>query len=587
MKLNHIFYAIRVFKMSLDNRCVEQTTRKERCKHNKVEGDLCLRHHNLKKNKKLLTHNGPTKECSNAKHGLSNSRYSRTNVPLENFRKSDGSDNDLYSTCIDCRTYHKNLRNGIENIKIEFDDEPEEDIEKDRCSQITTKNRRCRRDVYIENLCKFHHNLKLKEQGKFIIIIPNDEAETRECNSPYHKSYGSIYPKDKVPVEKFRKGGEEEFYKLCEECRNYGNRMVINRKNKILEIKPSCENLKVCRSIHHTINGVSIYPRDSVPLFMFAFKSKDSNEESNYCMNCREYHYIKNRKYREKIKINAEGVGKFFCNMCHNTLELKYRSYDKNGSPNTFCLDCQVLKKHYSGNHSELMRNAIRDIQLDFMNKNEASCERCKSIFIKPDNNIKCVTELETYEKDDCRYVKYNEEEHLVTDFLIQYDDILEFRILEFDHLDENEQRERGIIKEGEKFIEKRGGVTTMKTIYDMKKESEITQLLCCKCHLIVTISREKGTLKHGKEVIKRSEYTDKLKNESGCEICKFNDSNLLRYLEFDHLEPILKICNVSEMVRNITYTFEDLINECKKCRILCRSCHKIHTYEQRQRGVI
>lgn len=569
--------------MSLDNRCIEQTTRKERCKHNKIEGDLCLRHHNLKKNKKLLTHTGPTKECSNAKHGSSNSRYSRTNVPIENFRKNGKSDNDLWSMCIDCRTYDKNLRNGIENIKTEYQEI--EDTEKHRCSEITYKNRRCRKDVVTGGLCTFHHNLKLKKEGKLNIIIPSDEVETRICNSPSHKSYGSIYPKDKVPVEKF-KDEEGRFYKLCKECRDYGFRMVTNRKIRISEMKPSTDNFKVCRSVNHDINGVSIYPRDSVPLFMFEYKSKDTNGESDSCINCREYSDMKKKKYFRKMLEDAEKDGKFFCNMCHNKLDAKYRSYDKSGLPNTFCLDCQILKKQYSDNHLELMRNAIRDVKLDLMNRNEASCERCKSIFIQPNENIKYVTELKTYEIDDIRYIKYNDEEYSVTDFLMQYEDILELRILEFDHLDEKEQRERGIIKDGEKFIEKRGCVTAMQTMYDMKKESEITQLLCCKCHLIVTISREKGKRQTG-ELLKRSEFVNGLKLERGCEICEFNDPNLLRYLEFDHLNPKTKILGICEMVRNNTYTFDDLINECKKCRILCKSCHKIHTYDQRQEGII
>lgn len=243
-----------------------------------------------------------------------------------------------------------------------------------------------------------------------------------------------------------------------------------------------------------------------------------------------------------------------------------------------------VKKNEYARIHGQYMSKVYKDIQKEFMNRNECSCEKCNSIFINEGN--KYVIELPTYEIDNLRYVDYKGNRYLSKDFLRDYENLLELRILEFDHLDENEQRERGIIGENEEFIKKIDSVSAMRTEYSMRKDSTITQILCCKCHLIVTILRESENKRaHGS--IKKRNYVNNLKHASGCVTCGFNDINLLRYLEFDHLDPQIKIANISEMMQNYKYTLEELIEECKKCRILCRSCHKLYTHEQRKAGII
>ena len=51
----------------------------------------------------------------------------------------------------------------------------------------------------------------------------------------------------------------------------------------------------------------------------------------------------------------------------------------------------------------------------------------------------------------------------------------------------------------------------------------------------------------------------------------------------FDHIDASQKKYYIGEMIRNKSIFLEELIEECKKCRILCRACHKIRTSKQIQ----
>lgn len=587
--------------MSDENQCIETTTRNERCKAKIFKHKICIRHYNLRKKRGLKSYKGQVKECSNSGHNYRGSKYLKDKVPIEKFYKVSKSPTDLFSTCEDCRNQKFGIKPTL-NESIDENDEEEildpfiDEIEQNdgTCIHITTKQKRCSRPAAINKLCKYHHNFILKKEGKYIVEIPEDHIETSICSCPSHKSYGSKYPKDKVPKELFLKNdNSNEYYLTCEDCRKYSRTMIENRRIRLSELvtKGDIDKFKVCCSVNHDIKGLSIYPRESVPISLFSYKSKDSKKLSKCCINCREYTNEKNKLYSQKIIENAENKGQFYCGSCHNILNSSHRAINKDGTYSIHCIVCKEKKKEYADIHLKRMKNVFRTIQKEFMERNECSCERCKSIFIKPNNDIKYVIELQTYEENDLRYVNYNGDKYLCKDFLKEFHDLLEFRILEFDHLDKDEQIERGIINEGDEFIEKKDRVSGLQSEYDMRKESEITQLLCCKCHLIVTIEREFKNSKtgiireHGNH--EKIEYLYNLKKESKCAVCEFSDVNLLRYLEFDHIDPENKILCISDMKQNYKYTLQELIDECNKCRILCKSCHKLHTDEQRQQGII
>jgi hypothetical protein len=68
------------------------------------------------------------------------------------------------------------------------------------------------------------------------------------------------------------------------------------------------------------------------------------------------------------------------------------------------------------------------------------------------------------------------------------------------------------------------------------------------------------------------------IKSASGCEMCKISNATAL---DFDHINPAMKLHNVSRMVGR--YTFATILREVAKCRVLCANCHRMHTAEQRK----
>ncbi len=73
-----------------------------------------------------------------------------------------------------------------------------------------------------------------------------------------------------------------------------------------------------------------------------------------------------------------------------------------------------------------------------------------------------------------------------------------------------------------------------------------------------------------------RAKMLDYLKDKS-CVICGEND---IRTFEFDHLDPKTKSFSITRGI-NHGPTWEVVMSEINKCRILCANCHKKHTASQ------
>jgi len=71
----------------------------------------------------------------------------------------------------------------------------------------------------------------------------------------------------------------------------------------------------------------------------------------------------------------------------------------------------------------------------------------------------------------------------------------------------------------------------------------------------------------------RRAYWIDKYKMGKGCEICGYNKHSAA--LHFDHLDRETKIGYIKMM---ITHSLKRLVNEMRKCRILCANCHAEHT---------
>ena len=64
---------------------------------------------------------------------------------------------------------------------------------------------------------------------------------------------------------------------------------------------------------------------------------------------------------------------------------------------------------------------------------------------------------------------------------------------------------------------------------------------------------------------------------DKSCEKCGIND---IRVLDFDHIAPDQKSFSIARGINN-GWSWEVIMQEIKKCRILCANCHRIVTAEQ------
>ena len=71
-----------------------------------------------------------------------------------------------------------------------------------------------------------------------------------------------------------------------------------------------------------------------------------------------------------------------------------------------------------------------------------------------------------------------------------------------------------------------------------------------------------------------RRRWLNMYKVRKGCSLCGYNANPAA--LQFDHLDPSLKVQDVSNM---ITLKLKRLMDEVRKCRVLCANCHMIHTF--------
>ena len=74
----------------------------------------------------------------------------------------------------------------------------------------------------------------------------------------------------------------------------------------------------------------------------------------------------------------------------------------------------------------------------------------------------------------------------------------------------------------------------------------------------------------------KRLAVVDKIKIDSGCCECGYNKHPSA--LDFDHIDPSKKLFDISKKI--VFSKLSALMEEIKKCRVLCANCHRIHSYE-------
>lgn len=421
--------------------------------------------------------------------------------------------------------------------------------------------------------------------SKLTICIP--------CGNKYHISSKSKYKKESVPVNMFVKdpsNTSKGIFKHCLDCRIYDRnvRSKIRKKHRENHKNSKLSAEKVsqfmyCEDRSHT--GNSIYPRNKVPVELFRkIPNNPRSQLCTKCADCREKDANRSIRYAKNREKEILMEGKLYCRGCNSAKTIDEMSINLNGEISKSCKSCKIKTKE----RNKIRRKRYNNIKLEFIQTYEYSCQKCKNIFIKPDTNSCVVKILNTYVENDVRKVNYEGKIYDAKTFIEKFQNILEIRIIQLDHLPEEDQRRRGLLKPGEEFVEKVSNVSNMHGEHTMILEAAKCQHLCLKCHILTTIERENGDSAKSSKKSEKLNYVNKLKMK-GCSMCGFNDPTLPRFMHIDHLDPKNKTMGVSEMVNYHSFSLDDVINECKDdvSRVMCGHCHIIHTHNQRKQGII
>lgn len=126
--------------------------------------------------------------------------------------------------------------------------------------------------------------------------------------------------------------------------------------------------------------------------------------------------------------------------------------------------------------------------------------------------------------------------------------------------------------------------------IQQLEEELKLGRFLCIECHRIETMKEnEEIRMKKGKVKIMLPglKYINNQKLKIGkCTLCskKVIDDNLFLF-DFDHLDPLHKICDLARLSNSSD--IEMIKKELEKTRLLCCKCHRLHTIEQHKNKLI
>ncbi len=377
--------------------------------------------------------------------------------------------------------------------------------------------------------------------------------------------------------------------KTCNYCRAYDEKWKAIRSQQRKEAaNTQKEEIIIGKKEYGYCSGYNhsserSYERDKIPLKEILKNPENINDGFfELCKECRVYSrfYASNSIENRRIKADEEGL--FCCATCVKSFPLDQQPLNLNGSKSSNCISCKERAHNYK---ADLKR--IKDtIKLDIIFNNKASCFLCQKFFLSPNHGSLIVKMFHTCFHNGVKYVVAGQNYMHVDEFLIKFRGELELEILDSDHLPEKEMRERGLLQPHEPYIPKKDGIGNMRNEKEIRNEVKKTQLICKECHKQVTINRESG-IDHAETINRREkrEYVDSLKRQ-GCVSCGVNcrtNYKMLRFYDCDHLDEKNKIANVSQMVWSSEYTINDVIEECKKCRVLCGFCHIIHSRNQRK----
>jgi hypothetical protein len=421
------------------------------------------------------------------------------------------------------------------------------------------------------------------------------KQETKECTAKQHSipSRGSIYPKREVPKNQFytdpnNPTGRE--FSTCFNCRKHQHKSnVIYRAKKLENAKTKYESLSseehkthfYCSEERHDTFSGHLYPKYKIPLDEFRKEPGNIHSELfKQCAGCRRAKAINDTYYMNQRKEIANNQGLFHCIGCRTNIKDEERGLNIDGSKSIYCPDCKEASTIRSSN----IMNSYNKIKLEMIESYQCSCYKCKRIYLQPDGDSIIVQQFETYLKDDSnRYITFNNREYLSSVFIYYVKHLLELSVTALDHLDEEEQRSRGLLLPGEIFIPKKSEVSQLQSESAMRLETRKCQLLCIKCHVEETIRREEiheNNSPYNKNrplFLMKLAYITELKSK-GCSSCRYINTDLLRFFETNHINPNDKRFTIGYSMRDLNISFESFVQEVHKCEILCAFCHKMLT---------
>ena len=560
-----------------------------------------------KKEEKLKTAKEPEegfKKCG-GDHPSSGSGYPVDKVPRVLFLKNETDPNSKeHKTCRYCREYRKKIhgRTLARRVVKKLLEAPDENF-----GECSLESHCGTRSIYPKDKVPKHLFLDDPDDPNSQIrkscydcrvymrtqVQQSDDPRFGSC-LPSHSNETCPYPRDKIPLYLFLENPNDpksKLHKTCLFCRQRHRDYFKVHKEKIASLYK--ENLQLikdgsnditCLSGFHEASG-SLFPRNQVPILNFQKHPEDPDTEYyTACCDCRE-HRGKLEKQRLEIKMaEAKEKNLFFCKMCEKEFPFSEQGKNLDGSGSAFCSNC----KEHDTEKRERYKREYNKVKYDSFEKSNCSCVRCKKVFLSPPEDTLSVKGIKTYEKPEDkenRYLRYEGREYNVKDFLKKYEQLLEYSVIHYDHMTEEELRESGRLKDDEIFVGKSKEVSKIRSKYGRKKELNICQNLCIKCHLEVTIEREEGKHKVWGLEKQKKEYVNAIK-QKGCSCCGYKNENLLRFFDMDHLNPLDKIDIISRMVQDGSITFEQLKEECEKCRVLCKHCHAVNTRRQHENKV-
>lgn len=127
-----------------------------------------------------------------------------------------------------------------------------------------------------------------------------------------------------------------------------------------------------------------------------------------------------------------------------------------------------------------------------------------------------------------------------------------------------------------------KSGNSSMKVI---KREIAKCDLVCGNCHRLRTFSRYQKSKNPSITTRRRAALQDFVNSfKIKCELCNMNFKSC--QLDFDHLDPQTKKDGISNMVAK-RMAKSIILEEIKKCRIICVNCHRLLPINRTERSTI